>query len=890
MAIIGDAFIAIRPDADGFESETEKQVGGAFGKVGKIATAAAAATGAAVAGVAAKGIGEFSGFQKGMQEVFTLLPGASADAMGEMEDDVLEFSKQAGVLPEETIPSLYSALSAGVPKDNVFDFMETANKAALGGVTNLETAVDGISGVVNAYGDDVIDADTASDVMFSTVRLGKTTFEELSGSLGDVTPLAGALGISFEEVGAAMAASTAITGNTAKSTTGLKGLLSELGKEGTVAGKAFEDIAGESFPDFIASGGDLQGALGLMAEHADDTGGSLVDMFGSVEAGQSALQLTGSDAFNDNLAEMQGSAGATQAAFEGMDQGLSRSWDRIKSQASVALVGIGEALAPMVQQLADLAEDVIPLVVAAVERLPEIISSVVGAVQTAVDWFQRFKTPILAVAAVIAASYIPALVRATVATVVNVAKQIAAWVAARASALASIATQIAGIGRLIARMAWMGAQSLIHAAKMAAAWVVAMGPIGWVIAGVVALVALIVANWDTVVEWTRKAWTWVTDKISQAWEWITTATGEAVTWISETVSGWVDAVVGFVQSLFDRWVALMTAIRDAVVGAVTTLVETVTTTVSGWVESIVGFVTDLFARWVALQVAIRDRVIELVGNLVAWVRETISGWVEALVGFVTNLRDRALALVTGLRDRALAAFTALKDRAIDVVRRLVIGLVTRFISIREKIVAAARKARDWVVEAFQALKDRAVRKAQDLVSWVRKLPSKIWNAIKSVFRRMRNAGRRIISNLIGGIREKITGIGRAMGDAAAKVTRFWPFSPAAEGPLRSHPPEAAGANIMSLMAEGMAGNVRQVVMASEAMARAASPDLDRVSIGAPTVGRQPAAAAQARDRAGEAGPMVGTVNIYTDDPKRAGDEVIRSLREQAYLNAPLGRS
>ena len=67
-------------------------------------------------------------FHNGMNEVFTLLPGISSSSMKKMENDVKSFAKEFGVLPEEEIPALYQALSAGVPQDNVFEFLKTKPK------------------------------------------------------------------------------------------------------------------------------------------------------------------------------------------------------------------------------------------------------------------------------------------------------------------------------------------------------------------------------------------------------------------------------------------------------------------------------------------------------------------------------------------------------------------------------------------------------------------------------------------------------------------------------------------------------------------------------------------------------------------------------------------
>lgn len=379
----GTAFIDVKPKlTKGFGGAIGGKLKSALGSAGAIAATGGLAIGAAVAVGVVKSIASFAELEQGMNEVFTLLPGISQTAMDDLTGQVKDFSKEFGVLPEETVPALYQAISAGVPQDNVFDFLETAQKAALGGVTNLETAVDGISSVVNAYGADVIGAGEASDLMFTAVRLGKTTFEELSASLFNVTPTASALGIQFGDVTAALAAMTAQGVPTSVATTQLRSLFVELGKEGTKVGDIFEEAAGQSFPDFIASGGDVEGALEILTGASEDTGVALSDMFGSVEAGSAALVLTGSDAFSNALDEMADSAGATDTAFETMDQGIGRSFQKIKVVISVALADIGEKIAPFVEKAVDLLSVILPkaieFLLGIVDKLKPVFEAVFG--------------------------------------------------------------------------------------------------------------------------------------------------------------------------------------------------------------------------------------------------------------------------------------------------------------------------------------------------------------------------------------------------------------------------------------------------------------------------------------------------------------------------------
>ena len=330
--------------------ESEGKLSGFATKVGKVALAAGTAIAAAGVAGAVKSVAAFTEFQGSMNEVFTLLPGITDEAMSEMSGQVKNFSKEFGVLPDEVVPALYQSLSAGVPAGNVFEFLETAQMAAKGGVTDLSTAVDGISSVVNAYGDDVVNGAQASDLMFTAVRLGKTTFEELSSSLSNVTPIASGLGVKFEDVSAGLAAMTAKGTPTAQATTQLRSLFVDLSKAGGKTAEVFEKTAGQSFQEFIAAGGDTAGALDIMKTAAEDSGVQIQDLFGSVEAGSAALSLSSDDTFANNIDEMGNSAGATEKAFDQMMTGLGPIFDKFKANLQVFMINVGEKLAPIVEK------------------------------------------------------------------------------------------------------------------------------------------------------------------------------------------------------------------------------------------------------------------------------------------------------------------------------------------------------------------------------------------------------------------------------------------------------------------------------------------------------------------------------------------------------------
>lgn len=290
-----------------------------------------------------------------MNEVFTLLPGLSKGAKDKMTQDMLALSQEMGKMPEDMIGSLYNALSAGVPKENVFNFLKEASKASIAGVSTTNEAVGALTTVLNGYRLSADKAGDISDVLFTTIKNGVTTMPELAKNIGKITPLAASLGVEFEHVGAMFAEMTKNLGpgKSAEAGTMLKTMLAELSKESQVAAKNFKKLTGKSFRDFIAGGGDVKEALLIMSKAAEKNGQSVSDMFGSIEAGNAALILTAKNAagLGEQMGNMKGRAGATNEAFKTVDQGFSRMMEKLMAGFEVFKHTVGTALGPVVNVL-----------------------------------------------------------------------------------------------------------------------------------------------------------------------------------------------------------------------------------------------------------------------------------------------------------------------------------------------------------------------------------------------------------------------------------------------------------------------------------------------------------------------------------------------------------
>ena len=309
------------------------------------------AAGAAAMGAAS--VKAATDLDKSIREVATLTGGAGKD-IDRLRGKVLDLSASMGTDAVESTQALYQAISAGVPEENAFTFLQVASKAAIGGVTNTATAVDGITTVINAWGLETSDAEAVADSFFTTVKGGKTTFEQLSRRMSNVAPIAAAAGVSFQEVNAALEAMTKQGIPTAEATTQLRQIMAELQKPSTELQAALDGIGISSGKAALETHG-LSGVLNMMADHGAKTGQSLNQMFGSVEAGAGALSLAGkqSQLFTDAITNQRNAAGAASAAYETMADGAAHSFARLEASAKKVMVEFGTKMLPVAQKVVD---------------------------------------------------------------------------------------------------------------------------------------------------------------------------------------------------------------------------------------------------------------------------------------------------------------------------------------------------------------------------------------------------------------------------------------------------------------------------------------------------------------------------------------------------------
>ncbi len=171
-------------------------------------------------------IGDAIKFQKAVAEIGTI----SEEGLGGLDDigNMLKrVSDQFNVGLGDTAEAAYQTVSNQIAnsEEDVEAFLATAAKFAKITKTDMSTAVNLLSGTLNAFGKEVGEAESVAAKFFSTIKLGRTRAEELAQSIGTIQPIAKQLGVSMEELNAGVATLTIQGLKTDKVVTQLRGVM-----------------------------------------------------------------------------------------------------------------------------------------------------------------------------------------------------------------------------------------------------------------------------------------------------------------------------------------------------------------------------------------------------------------------------------------------------------------------------------------------------------------------------------------------------------------------------------------------------------------------------------------------------------------------------------------
>lgn len=412
---------------------------------------------------------------------------------------------------------------------------------------------------LNAFGLEASQAGYVSDVLANAANKSSAEMKDIADGMQQTAAVARSYGVSIDDTAAALAvlANNGIKGSDAG--TLMKRTLQQLANPSEQVQGALKELGVEAF--------DAQGNFKGMAYVM----GALQDASKSMsrEAYVTATNL----AFGSDAARFAGIAAKEGAeGFIKMQKGINQAGaaaDLAKSRAK-GLPGAWSQVKNAVEDFGLVVYDAVdkPLTYAAKAATWVVEKVTVGLafLRNPVDTFNKssagMKAALVGLGAVATAS-IPLLVKLTASAVAwglktfwSGMKAAAGWAASQAAAIKSGAAQVIQFGRVVKMAAWAtlevikrmtvwAVQSLAQGARVAAGWVLAMGPVGWVIATLTAVGAAIAILWN-------KSDAFRNFFINM-WDHIKMAAGGAADWITQKwgmLGDWWD---GFTARISEGW-------------------------------------------------------------------------------------------------------------------------------------------------------------------------------------------------------------------------------------------------------------------------------------------------------------------------------------------------
>lgn len=274
--------------------------------------------------------------------------------VSKIKKEVKEMSDASGRSMTEVANGMYEALSSGVDESKVKEFTQKAITLSEAGFTDMSTAIDATTTVLNAYGEKAYDVGKISDIFVQTQNKGKITVGELASSIGRVIPTAAAANVNVDQLGAAYSVLTAKGMNARIATTNLQGMLSELSTTGSNVDQVLRMRTNKSFAELTEEGMNLGEVLDIVQKAGKEQGLTLKDMFSQTTAGSAALSLMsdGVEGYTSALNDMNNAQGIAEETAKKM-HGPGWKWQRIVTSIKNTMTDFGDAIAPVLLPIAE---------------------------------------------------------------------------------------------------------------------------------------------------------------------------------------------------------------------------------------------------------------------------------------------------------------------------------------------------------------------------------------------------------------------------------------------------------------------------------------------------------------------------------------------------------
>lgn len=319
-----------------------------------------------------------SDFEATMTKVGSLTA-IGTSGVAEMRAEILKLAPTVGIGPQALAEGLLVVASTGLQGAAAVDVLTQAAKASAIGLGETKDVARAITSALKAYGEENITAEEVTKKLFVAVKEGGAEADEFAGTLGRVVGIASQVGVSFDEVLAAMATFTRLGVDAAEAATGLRATMTSILSPSNEAREQLQAL-GTSIDELrksVREKGLAQAMIELvqLTKGNDDAISAIIP---NVRALSAIMGTAGSQAegYVQSLSNIKNASTEVTDAFGEAGKTMRFTWNQAMAEAQALAIQFGNTIAPVFR-------DVIPHVRAFIATLGDTIK-----------WFTQLPAPI----------------------------------------------------------------------------------------------------------------------------------------------------------------------------------------------------------------------------------------------------------------------------------------------------------------------------------------------------------------------------------------------------------------------------------------------------------------------------------------------------------------
>lgn len=653
-----------------------------------------------------------SDFESAMSKV-QAISGATANEMAQLKDKAIEMGAKTKFSAKESADAFtYMAMAGWKAEDMINGIAGIMSLAAADGL-DLATTSDIVTDALTAFGLQAKDSAHFADVLAQASSSSNTNVSMLGESFKYVAPVAGALGMSVEDVAIALGLMANSGIKSSQAGTALRSSLTNLVKPTDAMSNAMEDL-GIEITNSDGSMKSLREIMDILREK--------FSTLSEAEQANAAATLFGKEAMSGMLAIINASAtdydtlsaaidncdGRADSMAETMMDNLSGAIEELMGAIETLAIKLGDILIPVIK-------DITKLITSWVEKLDNLSTEQLE--------------QIVRIAAVIAAVGPLLLIIGKVISIIGTVIQIGTKLFAGIKILVGFIG-----GTLIPAISAIGAPVLIV--------------IG-IIAALIAIGVALYKNWDTVSAWAKKAWSAITETVKNAVEAIGdffSDLGEGVADVISSIGDWLsnlwDSISGFFENLFSNIGNWFQEVTSFIASFFSNLAGTVASAIGEIWDTIVSWGKNMIDKAKEIGSGFVDTFVNFFKNLVQNVKDAISGMIEMITSWGSNLLNKAKEIGSGFTSAITSGLQKVGSFFSDIFTDIINAITTfgpKLFEIGKSIITSLWQGMKAVFSS--------------VVKWITDSLSTLFKPITDMFNKVFNP----IKNFFGGIGSTIGG-------------------------------------------------------------------------------------------------------------------------------------